>query len=72
VKVKLTSKLSRSLDESVTFIRRLSTSGSSLGLTQPRYITRMLIKTGEFFQLISTLFCVVKRGFVEPCENVPM
>jgi hypothetical protein len=23
-----------------------------------------------FFQLVSNLFCVVKRGFVEPCKNV--
>jgi hypothetical protein len=25
----------------------------------------------SLFQLISTLFYVVKRGFVEPCKNVP-
>jgi hypothetical protein len=27
-----------------------------------------LEKGDNFFQLISTLFCVVKRGFVEPCK----
>jgi hypothetical protein len=23
-----------------------------------------------FFQLVSTLFCEVKKGFVDPCKNV--
>jgi hypothetical protein len=27
-----------------------------------------MLKKGEFFQLVSNLFCVVKRGFVEPCK----
>jgi hypothetical protein len=31
----------------------------------------MLKKRGDFFQLVSNLFCAVKRGFVEPCKNVP-
>jgi hypothetical protein len=39
---------------------------------QSRFRMRMLKKTGEFFHLISTLFCVVKRGFVERCKNVPL
>jgi hypothetical protein len=26
----------------------------------------------HFFQLISSLFCLVKRGFVEPYKNVPI
>jgi hypothetical protein len=30
---------------------------------------RSMLKKGEFFQLVSNLFCVVKRGFVEPCIN---
>jgi hypothetical protein len=25
-------------------------------------------KKGDFFQLISSLFCVVKRGFVQQCK----
>jgi hypothetical protein len=29
-------------------------------------------KRANFFQLVSTLFCEVKRGVVEPCKNVPM
>jgi hypothetical protein len=29
---------------------------------------RMLKKTGEFFRLVSNLFCVLKRVFVEPCK----
>jgi hypothetical protein len=29
----------------------------------------ILEKRGEFFQLICTLFCVVKRGFVDPCKS---
>jgi hypothetical protein len=29
----------------------------------------MLKKRALFFQLVSTLFCEVKRGFVEPCKN---
>jgi hypothetical protein len=33
--------------------------------------TRML-KKGQFFLLVSNLFCVVKRGFVESCKNVPL
>jgi hypothetical protein len=28
--------------------------------------------TLEETQMISSLFCVVKRGFVEPCKNVPL
>jgi hypothetical protein len=32
----------------------------------------MLKNRANFFQLVSNLFCVVKRGFVEPCKNVPM
>jgi hypothetical protein len=32
---------------------------------------RSMLKKGRiFFQLVYNLFCVVKRGFVEPCENV--
>jgi hypothetical protein len=27
-------------------------------------------KGANFFQPVSNLFCVVKRGFVEPCINV--
>jgi hypothetical protein len=33
---------------------------------------RMLKKMGKFFQPVSNLFCVLKRGFVEPCKNVPL
>jgi hypothetical protein len=31
---------------------------------------RLVLKKGDFFQLVPNLFCVVKRGF-EPCKNVP-
>jgi hypothetical protein len=35
--------------------------------------TRMLKKKrANFFQLVSTLFCALKRGFVEPYIYVPM
>jgi hypothetical protein len=34
---------------------------------------RMLIKRGNFFSWSPTyIFCVVKRGFVEYCKNVPL
>jgi hypothetical protein len=33
---------------------------------------RMLKKGANFFQLISNLFCVVRRGFVEPYKIVPL
>jgi hypothetical protein len=34
---------------------------------------RMLKKKwANFFQLVSNLLCVVKRGFIEPCKNVPL
>jgi hypothetical protein len=34
---------------------------------------RSILKNeSNFFQLVSNLFCVVKRGFVEPCKNVPL
>jgi hypothetical protein len=33
-------------------------------------IRKILKKRANFFQLVSDLFCVVKRGFIEPCKNV--
>jgi hypothetical protein len=37
------------------------------------YVTRSMFEKRENdFQLISALFCEVKRGFVESCKNVPM
>jgi hypothetical protein len=36
------------------------------------YTRRSMLEKGLFFQLISNLLCIVKRGFVDPCKIVPV
>jgi hypothetical protein len=59
------SGLSRSAD----FWNESSLIGSTIEILVLQH-TYMLKKTGEFFS--SGLKPIVKRGFVEPCKNVPL
>jgi hypothetical protein len=48
-----------------SFRRQFYESVSAIEVVGATYVPSMLKKGTNFFQLISTLFSVVKRGFVE-------